>query len=281
MKKKNLKEKLIGRKIKKPNAFLMTISMWVLGILNKLYKVKFSYDYAPGSLGDHPTILLSSHASRLEFVYTLYGFGRKDVNMVCGYQNILKKGIYPLFIGLGVISKYLYQPDIICVKQMLRVLKRNGTIGLFPEGIQSTSGSTHPINPATAQFIKCSKANVVVATSKGAYLATNRYSSDRKKGYIGIEYSLLFTPEMLKTLSEEEIYSMILQKISYNDFAFNKIARNKYVGKKSNAEYPKKPYELYETKNNERTESKEEVAVFEMKQRINILKNQGFPESPR
>ena len=118
---------------------------------------------------------------------------------------------------------------------MLRVLKRNGAIGLFPEGIQSTSGSTHPINPATAQFIKRSKANIVVCTTNGAYLATNRYSSDRKKGYIGVNYSLLFTPEMLEQLSEQQIYEQLLQKISYNDFAFNKVARNKYVGKKPNA----------------------------------------------
>ena len=118
---------------------------------------------------------------------------------------------------------------------MLRVLKRGGAIGLFPEGIQSTSGSTHPINPATAQFIKSSKANIVVCTSKGAYLATNRYSADRKKGYIGIQYSLLFTPEMLEELTQEQIYQKLLQAISYNDFAFNKEARHKYVGKLPNA----------------------------------------------
>lgn len=233
--KKNLKEKLLNRNIKKPNPILMTIVMWVLGILNKLYKVKFSYDYDPKSIKNHPTILLSSHSSRLEFIYTLYGFKRKDINMIVGYQNIIAKGLYHIFLWLGVISKYLYQPDFICVKNMLKVLKRNGTLGIFPEGIQSTSGSTHPINPATAQFIKRSKANVVIATSKGAYLATNRYSSDRKKGYIGIDYSLVFTPEMLEKLNENEIYNLILQKISYNDFAFNKVARNKYIGKKSNA----------------------------------------------
>lgn len=123
-----------------------------------------------------------------------------------------------------------------CVKNMLRVLKRGGSIGLFPEGIQSISGSTHPINPATAQFIKSSKANIVVCTTKGAYLATNRYSSDRKKGYIGVEYTLLFTPQMLEELSVEEIYKLLLEKISYNDFAFNKVARHKYVGKQPNAQ---------------------------------------------
>lgn len=233
--KKDLKTRLVNRKIKKPNPVLMTVFRWALGILNRLYKVKFTHDYDPKLLKGKPTILLASHSSRLEFIYMMYGFQRKDVNMVVGYQNLIKKGLYRLFLGMGIISKYLYQPDIVCVKQMFKVLKRNGAIGLFPEGIQSTSGSTHPINPATAQFIKRSKANIVVATSQGAYLATNRYSSDRKKGPISVHYSLVFTPEMLETLTEQEIYDRVLQKIRYNDFAFNKVARHKYIGKKPNA----------------------------------------------
>lgn len=233
--KKNLKLRLINRKITKPSPILMSVGMWVLGILNRRYGVEFSYDYDPKSIEGQPTILLSSHASRLEFIYTIYGFRRKDVNVVCGYQNILKKGVYGLMLKFGVISKYLYQPDLMCVKNMIKVLKNDGALGLFPEGIQSTTGSTHPINPATAQLIKRSKANIVVCTTKGAYLATNRYSSDRKKGYIGVNYSLLFTPEMLEELTEEQIHKLILEKISYNDFAFNKTARHKYVGKMPNA----------------------------------------------
>ena len=233
--KKDLKERLINRKIKKPNPLVMSAVMGVLGILCKSYKITFSQDYEGKALDGKPTVLLASHASRLEFIYMMYGFKRKDINMVCGYQNILKRNLYHIFLKMGVISKYLYQPDIVCLKQMFKVLKRNGTIGLFPEGIQSTSGSTHPINPATAQFIKRSKANVVVATSKGAYLATNRYSSDRKKGPIHIDYTLLFTPETLETLSEEEIYKQMLEKLSYNDFAYNKVARHKYIGEKPNA----------------------------------------------
>lgn len=233
--KKDLKTNLVSRKVTPPSPVLMSIGMRVAGALNKLYKVQFSYDYDSKTIENQPTVLLSSHASRIEFLYTIYGFGRRDINVVCGYQNILKKGLYHLFIKFGVISKYLYQPDFMCVKNMLRVLKRGGAIGLFPEGIQSTSGSTHPINPATARFIKSCRANVVVCTSKGAYLATNRYSKDRKKGYIGIHYTHLFTPEMLSELTEQQIYEKLLQAIRYNDFAFNKVARHKYVGKGPNA----------------------------------------------
>lgn len=233
--KKDLKSRLVNRKVDKPNQLLMTVGLWIVGIMNKKYKVSFSYDYDRRSIEDQPTVLLSTHASRLEFLYSVYGFGRKDINVVCGFQNILKKGLYPLFLELGVISKYLYQPDFMCVKNMLHVLKRNGSIGLFPEGIQSTSGSLHPINPATVRFIKSCKANIVVCKTQGAYLATNRYSSDRKRGKIEVSYSHLFTPEMLKSLSEEQIYSMLMEKIGYNDFAYNKTARNKYVGKEPNA----------------------------------------------
>ena len=100
--KKDLKTNLINRKIKKPNQFLMTVGMWIVGMMNRHYKVDFSYDYDPKSIKDQPTVLLSSHASRLEFLYTVYGFGRKDINVVCGFQNIFKKGLYRLFIAFGV-----------------------------------------------------------------------------------------------------------------------------------------------------------------------------------
>ena len=116
--KKDLKANLISRKVKKPDPFLASIVMWVLGIINRSYKVRFSYDYDTNSIKKQPTILLSSHASRLEFIYTVYGFKRRDINIVCGHQNILQKGVYHILLKLGVISKYLYQPDLACVKNI-------------------------------------------------------------------------------------------------------------------------------------------------------------------
>ena len=84
--KKDLKTKLISRKIKKPNPFYMFITMRVLGLLNKVYKVKFNYDYDRKQLKNGPTILLASHASRLEFIYMIYGFKKSDINIInCKY----------------------------------------------------------------------------------------------------------------------------------------------------------------------------------------------------
>ena len=112
--KKDLKTRLTSRKTPKPNIFLMSFFMFWIGILNRIYKVKFTYDFNRKSISKQPTVLLSAHASRLEFLYSVYGFGRKDINVVCGYQNIMKKGLYGILLKLGVISS-IYISPIFCV----------------------------------------------------------------------------------------------------------------------------------------------------------------------
>ena len=68
--KKDLKTRLVSRKVKKPNPVLMAIGMWFVGILNKIYGVQFSYDYDRKAIQKEPVVLLSAHASRTEFVYS-------------------------------------------------------------------------------------------------------------------------------------------------------------------------------------------------------------------
>lgn len=232
--KKNLKEKLINRQIKAPNKFLAKVIFRALKVVSKKNDVTFHHSFDPSILKGKPSILLAGHASRLEFIYALAGYGQENVNIVCGYQNIMAKGFYGLLIKMGVISKFLYQPDFMCIKHMMSVLKRDGALVLFPEGIQSTSGSTHPINPATCKFLKKSRANVVVCRSEGAYLATNRYSSDKKKGKIDFYYDMLFTPDDLARMSEDEIYQKLMAAFRYNEMETNKTKRVKFVGKRPN-----------------------------------------------
>lgn len=232
--KRDLKKQLVCRKIKRPNPFLASIVFFFLDKIAKKNKVDFHYGYDKKDLKGKPVVLLSTHASRTEFVYALSGFKEKNVNVVCGYQNMMKRGIYTLLKILGVIPKYLYQPDFACTKNMLSVISRGGNLALFPEGIQSLSGSTHPINPATCKFLKHAGATVVLCKSAGAYLSQNRFSKDVKKGKIDFYYDILFTPDELKVLSVEEIYEKLIEKFAYNEFKLNKIRREKYIGKLPN-----------------------------------------------
>ena len=238
MSKKTRKEQLVYRKIKKPNRFIARIVLLVLGRLSRKKKVKITYKYDKKQLKKQPVILLATHTSRLEFIYTLHGFNSTNINIVCGYQNILvqSKLVFKLMLKLGVIAKYLYQSDVVSVKQMIRAIKNNTSLVIFPEGIQSVSGSTQPINPATIKLLKKCTVPVVLSKSYGSYLVNNRYSSDTKKGPIEVEFSLLFTKEDLANLSEQEIYNKLLEQFKYNEFEYNKLHQHKYIGKTPNIE---------------------------------------------
>jgi hypothetical protein len=100
------------------------------------------------------------------------GLGRSDLNIVAGYQNFFSsKTNYFGMTQMNAIPKLLYQPDTSCTRKMLKVIKSGGSLALFPEGIQSISGSTHPINPATCKFIKKAGVLVILANSQGSYLS--------------------------------------------------------------------------------------------------------------
>lgn len=60
------------------------------------------------------------------------------------------------------------------------------------------------------------------------------------------------------------------------------LGANKGIWGKGKVEYPDKPIlnKIEITEDDSGSNSREEVAVFEMKQRINQLRNQGLPESP-
>lgn len=85
-----------------------------------------------------------------------------------------------------------------------------------------------------------------------------------------------------RKIHDEEMWLMG----QYNHEAFSVVlshAISGIFGKTSKAEYPKQPFlqKLSEsTIKNTNKESHEEVGVFEMKQRINLLRKAGLPESP-
>lgn len=68
-----------------------------------------------------------------------------------------------------------------------------------------------------------------------------------------------------------------LQGMYFADAIMSTVGNALFKGKHS---YPKKPYKFFEEHISENDNSNEEIAVFEMKQRTNALKNMGLKESP-
>ncbi len=223
------------RKITVPKKTTARFFRVILSLKSKTMKPKYVYHFDKLKWKDKQIILLSDHASRDTFYYTLNGYKLVNPNVVVGYQNIFNRFFFKPMLKSGAILKSLYEADIKATKQMFDVVKKGGSICLFPEGIQSASGSTHPMNPSTIKFIKKLGLDVVLCKSYGTYLSRPRYSKTTRKGEIEIHYEVLFTKEDLLNMSVDELYDKFIDRFRYNDFKWNKEHQYKYIGKESNA----------------------------------------------
>lgn len=231
---KNYHKEFKNRKIKKPNKFIAKIVQLAFKNICKKRNVEFVYTDEFLKLKDSQAIYLCQHKSAIDYIYLFAGIKNLNVNVLCGYQNVFQKNIFKLLKSLGVIAKMLYQPDMQATAQMLQAVKNGSSLAIFPEGIQSTSGSTHPINPATKNFIKKVGLPVVLVSFKGAYFSRTRYSADVKTGKITVTFDKLFSSEDCKNLSQEELHSALLQKFKYNEFDEFKGEKIAFRGKKPN-----------------------------------------------
>lgn len=231
---RDLHNEFVYRKIKKPNKFLAFIVQNAFRVICKQRNVEFVYDKDYLAMEKQQMILLCQHRSRPDYIYVFAGLRHTNFNMLCGYQNVFQPVIYTLFKNLGVIAKMLYQPDSHATLQMVRCAKRGSTLVIFPEGIQSTSGSAHPINPATMKLLCKLKLPVALVTLKGSYFSRPRYSTDVKKGKITAHYSMLFNTEDFENHSSGELYDRFLKAFRYNEFAEHRDDAIPFRGKKPN-----------------------------------------------
>ena len=236
MAKQNLREKLVNRKIKTPNKFIAWFVFKAFKSIANKQNVKYKYEIDYKKYKKEQIVLLAQHGTRDEYILTLAGFPKYDLHCVIGYQNFFNKSIYGLLLKLGTIPKYLYQSDFHAVKQMLSVVKMGESLVLYPEGIQSTSGSTHPINPATIKLLKKCRLPVVLCTSQGSYLSRPRYSPKQRKGEITVTYKPLFEKEDYDKYTEDELYNKLINNFKYNEFEHNKQARIPFNGECENIE---------------------------------------------
>lgn len=227
-------KEFVYRKIKKPNKLLARIVFFIFGKISKKRNVEFVYDEDFEQIRDKQMILLCQHRSRTDFIYVYAGIRRTDMHIMCGYQNVFQPFVYTILKKLEVIAKMLYQPDMHATMQVLGATKLGDSVMIFPEGIQSSSGSTHPINPATLKLLMKLKLPVGLVTLNGAYFTRNRYCADIKKGKITVRFSKLFDPEDFTALSKDALYEKLLSAFRYNEFEQRPAEKIAYRGKKPN-----------------------------------------------
>lgn len=227
MEKKTNEQKMYARKIKKPNFIYNLLGGVWRAFMYKQYGVSYTFktqfDKKKG-----PYIMISNHASRADYIFTGIPMLPARLNYVAGYNEFYRSHLAGVFKLLQVIPKKNFTPDLYTIKEVSRILKNNGRVIIFPEGMNSISGANQPVAIGTGKFLKHYKVPVYYSVIKGGYLTCPKYNLTDRCGRIEVEIDRLFTPQQLETLSPEEIEDIVNKALYHDDYAWNKQKQYRY-----------------------------------------------------
>lgn len=225
--KKTLDQKLHSRKLKKPGLLYLILGyVWKL-LFYKKYNIHTTFKTDIKKVKG-PIILLSNHASRLDYMFTALPLLPKKFNFVAGYNEFFRSHLAWIFKVMQVIPKKNFTADIYTIKEVSRIIKKKGNIILYPEGMSSISGANQPVAVGTGKFIKHFKLPVYYSLIKGGYLTSPKYDLKERLGKVEVEYDILLTPEQIETMSPSEIEDLINKTLYHDDYAWNKVEQNKF-----------------------------------------------------
>ena len=129
------------------------------------------------------------------------------------------------------IPKKKFSNDLKAVKKLFKAKEHGRIIGIFPEGRRNWDGTTSEIIASIATLVKSLKIPIVAAITKGGFASQPRWSDDKRRGKVEIEYKMVLDGEQIKGKSAEEILTVITQALDYKEHEYLKDKKIKYKSK--------------------------------------------------
>lgn len=221
-------QKLLKRKLRRPPAipYILLGYLWKLLYFKKL-GVTINYEFDKKEL-KQPHIIVSNHASRLDYIYTGIALLPYRLNFVSGYNEFFRSHLSFIFRFLQIIPKKNFVPDIYTIKESARIIKKGGSIVLFPEGMSSISGANQPVAVGSGKYLKHFGLPVIYCRISGGYLTSTKYCLDERPGRVDVKIGKLFTPEQLESMSPADIENVLNTRLYNDDYEWNKSAGAAY-----------------------------------------------------
>lgn len=193
-------------------------------------KVKPDKDYLKE---EGPIVVLGNHPSYLDPVVVERLTHGRPVNFVAG-EFVFRKKCWGHWFKLGgAIPKKQFTVDTMAVKAMMKVLKRKGSLAIFPEATRFIDGKSKGIDDGVARMIKKTNAAIYIARSHGAYLTYPRWSeSGMRMGKITAEFEYKLPGSEVAKMSVEEIQAYIEKGLDYNENDYSREANPSHKNSK-------------------------------------------------
>lgn len=222
--KQTLQQKLLARKLQKPPAFIYRMLVTALRVLfQKKLGITIEHEIDLKNYKG-PYIVVSNHASRLDYLYATMAFYPHTLNFVAGYNEFFRSHLAFIFRLMQVIPKKNFVPDTYAIREVSRILDKGGRVVLFPEGMSSISGANQPCAIGSGKFLKHFRIPVLMMKISGGYLTSTKYCLDERPGRVEVTVSEFLSPGQMAKLSADEIQAKLDEELYHDDYDWNKQA---------------------------------------------------------
>ncbi len=168
-----------------------------------------------------PVVVISNHPSFFDPFVAAVALYPMKINFLAANSYFNNFILRWLLKNVGAIPKIQFRPDPVAMKAMIRVIRRDGVLGIFPEGTRSIVGKRMPVEDTFAKFIGKVKPNLVMVKQSGAYMTWPRWSqSGIRRGKVILEAKFLLTKEEIAQLTTEELNAIIQENMQFDDYSF-------------------------------------------------------------
>lgn len=195
-------------------------------------RLKFNYQAIPFDRQKSlkgPYLVLSNHTQESDPFFVSLSF--KGPIYYVASDMIFSIRLWSTFIKFLVspIPKTKYRSDLATIRDIKKMVKSGGSIGLFPEGNASFSGELMPISPAVSKLIKMLKIPVIFFHIKGGYTTKPRWAKSIRKGAMQGRVAKVWMPEAYQDLTVEAIQEIVVATLTVNEAKF--IHDKQFTGK--------------------------------------------------
>lgn len=194
------KKKRIGR----PNLFIYYAACVLAA---PFYKTKYNISVDRSGIKDikGPALVLAPHISGMDHIImalTLFPHRPTFVMSEHFLNSPLLRKILP---SLHIITKKMFCADTGAVLNILRAIKEENIVVLFPEGRLTWYGHSLDVTEGTYELVKKLGVDVYTVVGNGAYLSYPKWGLFKRRGKIKVTTEKILCGNDIKNMSDEEI----------------------------------------------------------------------------
>jgi len=186
--------------------------------------IRFGYSYEPVDTAgiEGPLLVVINHASAYDPIFLGVAFRDRPLTFVAS-EHLLRSKWGPFLDRVGYIIPHRKgarssRTALVAMKR----IKKGESVFLAAEGEQTWNGRPLPVMPYTGRLVKGSGATLVTYLIEGAYLSAPRWALSTRRGRVFGRPAGVYSPEVLKGMSDEEVEELIAKDLSFDTWEWQK-----------------------------------------------------------